>query len=298
MKKIVAIIFTFCLVLVILWLFVFKNSSQIRKPLRESPKIVRKKIPTIPKVQKPASEQPISQKTETKPAVAFKIMISLQSADKTDEKPVSEDKTSKKPTSETKAVKKPALKEKADEKPAPEIKIAKKLSLKVKTAEKSTSEDIEMVYREREPFHPYSLRISSNRLKKTAQNHYNYYKSKGLSPFLVKLDLGKNGVWWNLHVGHYKTLYEVKKAKKVNKLHDALIKKMQYANLIGEFSSEKEMAIQYRPLEKLGYYPYIIRGEKNTILLFVGDFFMYKGAAERNQKRLKVEDIQSRFVKR
>jgi hypothetical protein len=268
MKKIVAIIFAFCLVLAILWLFVLKNSSQIRKPLRESPKIVRKKIPAIPKVQKPASEQPISQKTETKPAVAPKIIISLQPADKTDEKP------------------------------APEIKIAKKLSLKVKTAEKSTSEDVEMVYREREPFHPYSLRISSNRLKKTAQNHYNYYKSKGLSPFFVKLDLGKNGVWWNLHVGHYKALYEVKKAKKVNKLHDALIKKMQYANLIGEFSSEKEMAIQYRPLEKLGYYPYIIRGEKNTILLFVGDFFRYKGAAERNQKRLKVEDIQSRFVKR
>lgn len=105
MKKIVAIIFSFCLVLVILWLFVLKNSSQIRKPLRESPKIVRKKIPAIPKVQKPASEQPISQKTETKPAVAPKIMISLQSADKIDEKPVSEDKTSKNPRVKLKPLK-------------------------------------------------------------------------------------------------------------------------------------------------------------------------------------------------
>lgn len=297
MKKILSIILVGCLVLAVLWIFVFKKGSQKEKTFKPSTKIVRKKISDMPKVQKPAPEQP-SQTIKIEPAVAPETKISPQVADKTAEKPAPEDKVSEKPAVVIKTFKKPVIEEKAAEKPAPEPKIAKKLPPKVKATKKSAPVDLDMAYREREPFHPYSLRVSSNRLKKNAQKQYNYYQGKGLSPFFVKLDLGKNGVWWNLHVGHYKVQAEAEKAKKANKLHDALIRKMPYANLIGEFSSKKEMGDQFRRLETLGYYPYIIIGPKNTIRLLVGDFFEHKGAAERNQKRLKADGIQSRFVKR
>jgi len=283
MKKIIAIILTVCFVVIALWFFVFKKQPATKT----SPRIVKIKIPALQKIQEPASKQPLFQKTETKPAITPKIKIAPQLTDKNVKKSESE-----------KAVKKFVIKKKAAEAPAPKTEITEKFPTKSKVAKKPASEDMDMAYRERKPFHPYSLRISSNRLKKTAQSHYNYYKNKGLSPFFVRLDLGQNGVWWNLHVGHYKTQDEAEKVKKANKLRDALIKKMSYANLIGEFTSKKEMEVQFQSLEKSGYYPYIIRGHKNTILLFVGDFFEQKGAAERNQKRLTAEGIKSRFVKR
>ena len=68
------------------------------------------------------------------------------------------------------------------------------------------------------------------------------FKNDKMEPYLVKMDLGdERGVWWNVYTGHYRTKQDALDALKTLDMPDARIKKVPYANLIGEFSSEEKM---------------------------------------------------------
>lgn len=152
------------------------------------------------------------------------------------------------------------------------------------------SEDTETVY-------PYSLKLSAWRSLKGAQKAISHYKGDGLSPYLVKVDLGKKGVWWRIYMGHYRTQVEAKKVKEANNLIDSLVKRTPYANLIGVFPSRSEMADTFKRLEELGYSPYFIKGEKSTLRLFVGTFCTRKGAEKQNLD-MQADGIQTQVVER
>jgi hypothetical protein len=153
-------------------------------------------------------------------------------------------------------------------------------------------------FRTRKAGHPYTIQISANRKKDSTQTDFHRLAEKGLSPYLIQLDLGEQGVWWNLCTGHYKSWTDAKTAKKNHGFQSAVIKKYPYANLIGEFASTKDLAVTYRFLEKSGFLPYIVQRANNSFLLCVGDFTFDEGAARRSQEKLKKIDIESRVGKR
>ncbi len=107
--------------------------------------------------------------------------------------------------------------------------------------------------------HPYSLRLSCLRRKENAKIMLSSYKRSGLSPYIAKVNLGNGGVWWAIYMGSYKTREEANRAKKKYKLTDSIITKTPYANLIGVFSSESEMADNFHQLEKKNYSAYFLR---------------------------------------
>ncbi|MDM8541560.1 SPOR domain-containing protein [Desulfococcaceae bacterium HSG9] len=161
-----------------------------------------------------------------------------------------------------------------------------------------TSELKASSYRIRQPLHPYSIKLSSNRLKNNAQNGVKVFKNDKTDPYVVQMDLGaERGIWWNVYTGHYKTRKDALNILKTLDRPDARIKKLSYANMIDEFSSEEKMAAVYQRLEKQGYEPYVIR-DSDKWRLFVGDFLYAEGAAQRSQADLKDAGFTSSIVKR
>jgi hypothetical protein len=153
-------------------------------------------------------------------------------------------------------------------------------------------------YRIRQPLHPYSIKLSSNRSKRSAQNGLKVFKNDKMDPYVVQMDLGaERGVWWNIYTGHYKTRQDALNVWKTLERPDTRIKKLSYANLIDEFSSEDKMAAVYQRLEKQGYEPYVIQ-DTGKWRLFVGDFVYVEGAALRNQADLEKAGFTSRIVER
>ncbi len=162
----------------------------------------------------------------------------------------------------------------------------------------STSESADMDLRMREPGRPYSIKLASIRQKAHAQQGLKELKNDKTDPFIARLDLGaERGVWWNIYTGHFETKEAALEVWKTLDMPDTHIKKLSYANLIGEFDSQDEMASEYQRLEEKGYHPYVVRdGDKWR--LFVGDFLYKEGAAERNQKRLQADGFSGEIVER
>jgi len=153
-------------------------------------------------------------------------------------------------------------------------------------------------YRMRQPLHPYTIKLSSNRSKSSAQNGVTVLKNDKTDPYVAQMDLGaERGIWWNVFTGHFKTKQDALNMLKTLDMPDARIKKMPYANLIDEFSSEEKMATVYQRLEKQGYEPYVIQ-DSGKWRLFVGDFLYVEGAAQRSQTQLEDAGFASRIVKR
>lgn len=51
---------------------------------------------------------------------------------------------------------------------------------------------------------PYSILLSSCRLKESVQMALAKYRKMNIEPFVVKVDLGEIGIWWRIYAGHYK----------------------------------------------------------------------------------------------
>jgi hypothetical protein len=96
----------------------------------------------------------------------------------------------------------------------------------------------------------------------------------------VKLD--KNGSWWRIFAGHYKTRKEALQIKNRHDLSDSIIMKTAYTNLIDSFSSETEATEMLHSIKKLGYSPYIVKTVENNFQLVVGAFKIKKEQRSRN----------------
>ncbi len=145
--------------------------------------------------------------------------------------------------------------------------------------------------------YPYSLQIGSYRTLKRADKAISIYRRKGLSPYWVKVDLGENGTWFRVFVGHFRNIVTAKNYKQEHKISGGLIKRIAYANLIGIYSVEEQFEEEMLILEKNGYFPYIIKDEKEMHRLFVGAFFT-KAGVEKQHAKLLDQGILSEIVKR
>jgi len=146
--------------------------------------------------------------------------------------------------------------------------------------------------------HPYSLRASSYQQEDRALKELSEIRQLGLTPYLVKADLGDMGTLWRVYIGFYATEAEARKVKSGHsKLAGATVQKTDFACQVGEFSNETDSLNMFKRLRQAGYFPYAIQLERNRFRLFLGAYEK-KTEAEDLQRELQKKGIQSQVVRR
>jgi Flp pilus assembly protein TadD len=145
--------------------------------------------------------------------------------------------------------------------------------------------------------HSYSILLSSCRRWDSVQKVLTDYRKIGLAPYVVRVELGKNELWWRIFTGHYKNRQEALKIKNRHDLSDSIILKTPYTNLIDSFSSEMEAKKMLHNLKKLGYSPYIVKTDEHNFRLVVGAFETKKGA-KKQKLELESNDLQNQIIER
>jgi type II secretory pathway predicted ATPase ExeA/cell division septation protein DedD len=150
-----------------------------------------------------------------------------------------------------------------------------------------------------EPFalHPFSLRSSSYQQEERAFQEISEIKQLGLTPYLVKADLGELGTLWRIYIGFYSTEEEANKTKATYKLANATVQKTDYACQVGEFSNETEGLNILERLKQSGYFPYAIQKGRNLFRIYLGAYEK-RSEAEALQQRLQKKGVNSQVVKR
>jgi cell division septation protein DedD len=145
--------------------------------------------------------------------------------------------------------------------------------------------------------YPYSLMLSSFRTPEKAKKAISIYNEKGLSPYLVKVEFKKMGVWYRVYTGYFLKYKQAKQFQQEHKLHGAVIKKTAYANLVGIDLSSDELYKKILSMKKLGYSPYVIEDQGGKTRLFLGAF-LTREEAKKQYHDLKVRGIRSQVVER
>ncbi|MBL7174916.1 MAG: SPOR domain-containing protein [Desulfobacteraceae bacterium] len=150
---------------------------------------------------------------------------------------------------------------------------------------------------EKIPSYPYSLMLSSFRTPEKAKKAISIYNEKGLSPYLVRVEFKKMGVWYRVYTGYFLKYKQAKQFQQEHKLHGAVIKKTAYANLVGIDLSSEELYKKIMSMKKLGYSPYVIEDQGGKTRLFLGAF-LTREEAERQFNELQSHNIQNQAVSR
>jgi len=150
---------------------------------------------------------------------------------------------------------------------------------------------------EAEPYHPYSILLSSCRLPQSARKIVSDYQKLGLAPYVVKVKFDEGDEWLRVLAGHYQTRREALNVKKEQQLSAAIVKKTPYTNLIGTFTAEAAMQADLSRLRKLGYSPYFLKTQNGRYKLLVGAFITKEGA-ENQRKELQSKGIRNTVIRR
>ncbi len=150
---------------------------------------------------------------------------------------------------------------------------------------------------ERTPKSPYSILLSSCREQENALVVLTQFHKAGFSPYIVRSEVGKKGVWWRTLMGSFHTFEEALAKINTLKLKDAVVVKIPYANQVGEFPSEKEAAQAAERLSQKGLYPYAVDGSAGPVRLVVGGFATSQ-AAESYRRELEAKGLATRVVRR
>lgn len=137
---------------------------------------------------------------------------------------------------------------------------------------------------------PYSIMLASCRRPDSAQAVMQKIRRKGLSPYVVRVDLGQKGIWWRVFEGKYSSATEASDIRSQYKLSESLVKKTPYAIQIGAYASQQDADAEVRRLEKLKHSPYFVPAKKNKQRLLVGAFASKKGA------RLLADELTARGI--
>jgi hypothetical protein len=124
--------------------------------------------------------------------------------------------------------------------------------------------------------YPYSVYLGSFKAADAVKKAMSEYYEKGLSPYCAKVDLGGKGVWFRFFTGYFQTKEEAEKFISSHNIQGASPGITRYANLIGIYSSDKEVEDNRRALVSAGFYPYVIKGPD-------GKSFLYSGAFDRKE---------------
>jgi type II secretory pathway predicted ATPase ExeA len=146
-------------------------------------------------------------------------------------------------------------------------------------------------------FFPYSLRSSSYQHPHRAEQELVEIRQMGLTPYLVKVDLGDLGVWWRVYIGFYPTDNEAKKIKTLYNLSGVTVQKTEYACQLEGIVSETELMSMFDRLKQSDYFPYVIQKGKDRFQLYVGAYER-KSEAEAEHKNLLKNGFRNQIVKR
>jgi len=127
-------------------------------------------------------------------------------------------------------------------------------------------------------YYPYSILLASFRVFEDAEKTSAKYRDKGLPTYWVKVNLGTKGIWFRVFAGSFENTDGAERIIDEFKLIGVLVKKTQYASLIGIFSSEENLHEKYKLLLEYGYSPYIIEKVKGKYYLYAGAFYTKIGA--------------------
>jgi hypothetical protein len=147
------------------------------------------------------------------------------------------------------------------------------------------------------PAYPFSILLSSCRERQNAVAALPEYRKMGLTPYIVETDLGSKGLWWRILAGQYRTLEEAVLARKALRPSDAVVVKTPYANLIGQYGSEREALQAAAQVHTKEVFPYVLRGAGNSYELLAGAFPSQQ-AADKNQRELESKGIAARTIRR
>ena len=145
--------------------------------------------------------------------------------------------------------------------------------------------------------YPYSLHLASFRTLERANKAITLYSKKSLSPYWVKVDLQEKGVWYRVFTGHFENRQQAERFRQNHGLTDAMVRKTQFASLIGIYTSTDELEPEIAILKNLGYSPYVIEDPVGNSRLLVGAFSTKTGALKQCAD-LKSDSVESRVVKR
>ncbi len=145
--------------------------------------------------------------------------------------------------------------------------------------------------------YPFSILLSSCKEKENALAALSGYRQTGLTPYIVRTDLGGKGIWWRTLTGHYRTLAEATQAKNALKVPDAVVVKTPYANLIGQYGSETEAAEAANRVTQKDVFPYMVKGPGPSFQLMAGAFPSQQ-AAEIHRRELDAKGVSTRTVQR
>jgi type II secretory pathway predicted ATPase ExeA/cell division septation protein DedD len=167
----------------------------------------------------------------------------------------------------------------------------------METQHPSKAEPVSTGIRETYALHPFSLRSSSYQQLDRAFSEISEIKQLGLTPYLVKADLGDLGTLWRIYIGFYSTEEDAKKIKATYKLANATVQKTDYACQVGEFSNETDGMNMFERLKQSGYFPYAIQKGRNLFRLYLGAYEK-RSEAEALQQELQKKGVKSQVVKR
>jgi cell division septation protein DedD len=150
---------------------------------------------------------------------------------------------------------------------------------------------------ERDKSYPYSVYLGSYKSRERAEKAISEYRTKGVSPHWVKIDLGDKGTWYRVFSGYFQEREQANEFIKEKQITDSESRHTKYANLIGLFAFQKEIEEQKLRLSKLGYSPYVIPDQNGESLLYVGAFYQ-KARAQRQHEELASKGVHSQVVER
>jgi cell division protein FtsN len=123
------------------------------------------------------------------------------------------------------------------------------------------------------------------------------YHERGLSPYWAKVDLGDKGVWFRFFAGYFQTKEEAEKFIRDRSIQGASPAITRYANLIGIYSTDKEVDDNRRALMSADFYPYLIKATDGKSFLYSGAFDQ-KEYAEKERTILASKGIKSEIIER
>jgi capsular exopolysaccharide synthesis family protein len=144
---------------------------------------------------------------------------------------------------------------------------------------------------------PYSLYLGSSATRDQAEGAVANYSRKGLSPYWAEVDLNQKGIWFRIYLGHFKRAEDAERFAVEHALKEVEVKKTEYANLIGVYAENNELEKESKKISEMGHMPYVIKAPDGKSHLFVGAFITEAGA-ERLQKELKTNGVDSEIVRR
>jgi cell division septation protein DedD len=179
-----------------------------------------------------------------------------------------------------------------------ETKDEKPIPLSAFSPTKPVGKDIPTPPPTRISLYPYSLYLGSYRTVERANKAISMYREKGLSPYWVKMDFKKKGIWYRVYAEHFADQNEAERFRQRHGLKEATVKNTQYANLICTYPAETvSLKVRIHSLNNSGYSPYIIKADSGKLRLFVGGY-SDKQRAVTLQNELKSKGITSQVVKR